>query len=304
MQFLFVLLTTVMVCATMRPMAGHADLTNQTSGTILGPTLKGIDSPKETYKLDDTIYYKVRLQWSKREQTLRMKPPDIELVNLELLSVSEESVASSRDGGPGNKIERVLNFKFRALAPGPAAIKNITLEWNSENSFVTTKLSIPGLELKIERQFPWWLAGAALSAILVGVGSVFGIASVRRRKLAQPQRSVPSTESAVILNELHDTYQKWNADQNHQQFFNALSVLSERFLSHELNWHPSGEDDTDLEAKILKKWTRKDYAIIKGMLRMLEEYRFSGVSLERKEIEDLYQTLKSFIERKRIIETS
>lgn len=269
----------------------------------LAPKFEILDRPKAHYKLDDIIHYRIQIRWPASGIPLRMKPPELNVLNLKLLGVSEESVAKKKDSGTQAESEHILNFKFKALKPGAAKINYISLEWSTEEGAAAAKIRLPGTDFRVHKGFPLKTAAASLGSLLaVGAGGWAVFKRLRRK--AASLTSLPEPPLSFhdqLLNRLNESHSEWKLSGRNREFLRELGRVAEHYLKRELDWDREKHSYADLKRLAESKWTHKEAALLSSLIQEIEYQKFSGAKLDAGTLENAYQTLFSFIEQKRII---
>ena len=277
------------------------ELSNNSTPELLPPALTILERPKTSYRIGDVITYRVQVRWTQTDPDLRMRPPAVDLFNLKLIGITEETASGANGSGASDQNQHVLSFNFRALEPGPARIEPISLKWTRSHDAIGSQLTVPGFDLTIRRTIPlvWFL--------LAVIGTAIGGTSLLLMKhvLHKPSTQVPPSPTRSFaeleLDELRVRYAEWKKGGNHQEFLDAVTRIVERYLTQELGWHFGRDSYNEFKIKAEAKWVRKDAVVMWDTLKKLEYQRYSGISSDEKELEQMYKDIFSFITRKRVI---
>lgn len=286
--------------------AAIAQVSNHATSEPVPPVLTVLERPKSSYHLDDVITYRIQVQWPETYSDIRMRPPDIDLFNLKLIGVSQETVSDSQTTLDPHENEQILNFNFRGLEPGPARIEQISLKWSRADGAIGSELRVPGFNLTIRRPVPWRFVLPVPAAI--ATAGIFFLVFVLKRSFHKHRPGVPPpvfpSIAEVQLDHLRQLYSEWKGSGNNQQFLDRLTRIIERYLAQELDWHFGRDSYNELQLKAQAKWSRKDSLSLGELVKKLEYQKYSGTILDSKELDTLYQNLCTFIERKRIISSA
>jgi len=284
---LFVLLS---LCA-----SGAASETAPDPRPSRSPTLEIIAKPNGSYAPNKPILYQVRLTWEERASSLRLRPPVVDLENLEFQGVS--AVAGSNPDEPTQRQE-ILSFKFLGRVPGSAQIRRLGLQWVGEGGSPGPVVEIPPSELMIKaRPAPWLFLLPAVSTVVAL--SCLGILMIRRSKTT-PSPAVEDHESleAKMLQELQKLQGAWkNTTAAH--VLTQLNRIAQAYLGQKLDWNRTQDGYNTLRKKAEHEWTRKEAEALLQFMESIEQKRFSGVALDERELIVLYETLVAFIERRK-----
>lgn len=263
---------------------------------IISPSLENAHTPKTRYHLDETIVYEVIVKWPEQPEQIRMVSPEMELENLELLGVGQESISS---GAESNEFEQLLSLRFKPLKTGRVHIQSLVLKWVQGDGLATTELKIPSLELTVSQNPLTWLKWSG-----VGAGTVaFLIALLiwvlkKRKKSNQPSREVSLEE--LFLKQLEEKYASPQR-QNSRIFLAELTKIAEQYLSQKLDWNQGKEDYNALKIKAEKMWGKSDARLLKELLEKLEYTRFSGDTPDLHETSNLYESIYHLIQQRQTI---
>jgi len=288
----------LIVIGVFRILTGFADVTNGTGQDSITPTWEVLEFPHATYGFGDTITFRVRLGWPETEDSLRLDQPDLDLDNLELIGISEETRSETNPSEIG---KHILDFSFRAIKPGVARINRIGLRWKDSKGEISSRISIPGLSFIIKPKPRLWFYVASVGAVfLLGASGALGWYVFQRPK---HKRDQPETISFLetFLNDLKNTKAEWQFKGNDEKFLSEIFRIADLFLSQELDWHLKRESYNALKERAEGKWTRREVITITRFLDRLKQERFSGEIPKRDEIEATYHILFSFIEQKKVI---
>src|SRR3989338_61521 len=72
-----------------------ADFSNHSGNDLATPTLRILEQPSGTYGIEDVIRYSIQVVWPALTQQIRMKPPELDLTNLQLLGIKQETISSA-----------------------------------------------------------------------------------------------------------------------------------------------------------------------------------------------------------------
>ena len=284
----------------------HAKAEEPSSSTvpekIISPRLEKTEQPNKTYRLGETISYRVLINWSAQVEDLRLSPLDLNLENLELLGVNQETVSEPEKTGEIEGFKQILTFRFTPQKPGRAAINHFLLRWTQASDSITSELVIPSVELTIiPPPFPWIRIIIFLTSVLGVLALPISILMVVKKKKSSLQTSPPQSLEESTLERLRTSHFQWETKAVHQEFLGELIRLLEQYFSQKLDWNPSQESYNALQKKAQAKWSKKDGEELGKLLQNIEYERFSGMQPEREKLAALYQAIYSFIERRKIV---
>ncbi len=268
----------------------------------ISPKLEKLEQPKKMYRLGEIITYRVFVRWPSLEiDEFRLSPPELNLENLELLGVSQETVSEPGETEQSKGLVQVLTFRFTAQKPGKASANRFLLRWIQGNGILTNELVIPELELTITQpSLPWSHIAIMGGSILLGLGLLFTVLFLFKKK--KPLQEIPALLfEDKALEQLRGIRTRWESNEIHQEFLSELIRLLQRYSSQKLDWNPSQDSYNALQKKAGEKWSKKEAQELSDLLQNLEYERFSGVTLEREKLVALYQAIYSFIEQKKIV---
>ncbi len=260
---------------------------------IVSPELGHVDLPKSIYRIDETIPYQVVVKWPEPPVDVRMNSPELNLENLELIGVGQETLSKPGDSAGE---EQVLTLRFKAPKKGPAKINSVTLLWTQGGGISTSSLKIPSVELTIKNKpiNPWiWICGIALSTL-----AILGSLLLFRKKKPVSAPVIPKTPEELYLTKINELK---NSGFEGRNLLNDLTRLLERYLQEKFNWNRSQEDYNALQKKAEKSWDKKEVGELKELFDKIEFMRFSGSEPQQNELITLYQSARSFIERKIVV---
>ncbi len=268
------------------------------------PKLESVEQPSKAYRPGEVISYHVLISWPVQIESLRLKPPDLNLENLELLGVSQETASEPEKPGENRgEFKQLLTFRLAAQKPGHATVNHFLLRWTQDNETIVSELLIPSMELTImPLPFPWARTILILSAGVFGALALpISIFLMIKKKKSSLQVSPPQSLEESTLERLRTSHLQWEIKAVHQEFLGELTHLLEQYSSQKLDWNPSQESYNALQKKAQEKWSKKDSEELGKLLYHIEYERFSGTRLEREKLATLYQTIYSFIERRKIV---
>ena len=258
---------------------------------IVSPTLESLERPAAHYRLDDIIEYRVKIKWPEVVTGIRMSSPQMVLENLELIGVGEEAVSGM--------IEEILTLRFKGLHPGPAKISSLTLEWIQADGISTSRLNVPPVELIIKKPANLLLWIGIASSILIAFG--LGFLLFRLKKKSAEIVQTPESVEESYLRQLDTLKNSISGNPNTKIFLNDLMKLLERYVQQKFDWNQSQEDYNALHKKVDRVWGSKEVKEIQNLFEKIEYNRFSGSELKQEELISLFQSVRSFIERKKVI---
>ena len=286
-------LTSTIVFAQSEQGATQAEALPPVPPKIVSPELNHTNPPKSVYQLDEIIPYQVSVKWPEPPVDARMNSPEMLLDNLELVGVGQETVSNS-DEDLGE--EQLLTLRFKALKPGPAKVSSLVLIWAQAGGISTSTLKIPPVQLTIQKKsnlIPWFGGGIVIATLSAAV-----ILLIRRKKRHSAQAVTPKTlEERIVVQFDHVK----NSGVRGRDFLNELSRVLERYLQEKFDWNRSQEDYNALQKKAEKNWDKKEVREIKDFFEKIDFYRFSGSGLSEEELINLFQSARSFVERKVIV---
>lgn len=263
---------------------------------LISPELESVERPSGQYKLDDIITYQVKVKWPEHSSEIRMSSPRMDLENLELIGVSEETVS-----GPGrdadSELEQILILRFQAQKEGPAKINSLILEWTQAGGTLASSLKIPSVELMIQkRKNPViWISVFGFLCIVLVVSLFF----IRRKN----KKAMPVSQSQTIeeqyLSQLGHIKNSPDKDWSGKEMLVHLDAVLEQYIRQKFNWIRGQEDYNALQNKIDKK----EISQIKEFFDKMEYLRFSSSELKREEFISLFEKVQMFIERRKVIQT-
>ena len=263
---------------------------------IVSPKLKSVKQPADTYQLNEVIEYQIQVKWPEPVLDVRMNSPQMVLVNLELIGVGQETVSKP---GQDNGEEQILTLRFKAQNPGPAKINSLVLEWTQAEGAATSSLKIPSVEITIRKQtnYLFWILIFGFSLVVFGAGFIFS-----RMKKKTPEASGPAqTFEETCLSQLVHAKNLAETSLHNANFLNDLTQILDRYVQQKFGWNRSQEDYNALQKKADKIWGKKEIGELKELFEKIEYYRFSGSELKPDELITLFQSVRSFIERKKVI---
>jgi hypothetical protein len=216
--------------------------------------------------------------------------------------VSEEASSDAERTNRTTAETQILNFQFQPLAPGLARINRIALEWTQESGVVSSKLTVPGTELKIDRPFPRWIPISVIGAG-IAIGVTFALRRFWSSRQATPTvTSAPTlTLSQQLLSDLRQVHESWRVSGETEKLLSAVTAAAHQFLAQELHWHAGRDNYNALSERASQKWTSKDARNIKSVLEQIEFIKYSGSDLSSRDLDELYQNVYKLIDQKQII---
>ncbi len=263
---------------------------------IVSPELASIRRPAHKYQLNEVIEYQVQVKWPEPVSDVRMSSPQMTLENLELTGIGQETVSKP---GQDNGEEQILTLGFKAQNPGPAKINSLVLEWTQAEGAATSSLKIPSVEITIRKQtnYLFWILIFGFSLVVFGAGFIFS-----RMKKKTPEASGPAqTFEETCLSQLVHAKNLAETSLHNANFLNDLTQILDRYVQQKFVWNRSQEDYNALQKKADKIWGKKEIRELKELFEKIEYYRFSGSELKPDELITLFQSVRSFIERKKVI---
>lgn len=267
---------------------------------IVEPRLESTKQPRTRYRLDEVIVYQITVKWPEPVSNVRMGSPQMSLKNLELIGVGEEtvSVSDSREGD--TSIEQILTLQFKALKPGPAKINSLILEWIQSDGISSSRLKIPSLELTIRKSNNplFWISIFGSAAVIIS--AFFGLAYFKKKKAIPSVQPVKTAEDAC-LNQLDQLKNSLKSESDSKNFLNHLMRVLDQYARQKFDWNHSQEDYNALQKKADKIWDQKEIRELKELFERIEYSRFSGSELKTEELNSLFQSVRSLIERKKVL---
>ncbi len=268
----------------------------------ISPQLEKLEQPTKTYRPGETIAYRIFVRWPSQEiDDFRLSPPDLNLENLELLGVSQETVSKPEGADQNKGLVQVLTFRFTAQKPGKASANRFLLRWIQGGGTFTNELVIPELELTIAKPpLPWLRIGIIGGGALVIISIPLLLVSFLKKKKPLQEAPVLSPEDRS-LEQLRESRAQWETNTKHQEFLSELTRFLQQYSSQKLDWNPSQDGYNALQKKAGEKWSKKDAQELTDLLQNIDSQRFSGASLQQEKLIELYQGIYSFIEKKKIV---
>ncbi|MBI4358574.1 MAG: hypothetical protein HY584_04675 [Candidatus Omnitrophica bacterium] len=266
------------------------------------PSIQTLERPNSFYETGEIIVYKVLVRWPSAGERIRMSPPELELENLELAGVGQESVSDQEGSSFLKPMEQILTFRFIAKEPGHASIKQFLLRWNEGEGESTHALSIPPIELTIKPRPKIFSLYHVLSGSLLGGCFIVALLVMfyrkRRKKLpAHPSRSLEE----IILEKFQTSCNRWKHQGVDSIFLGELEHSLKEYVAQKLDWNPFEGSYNDLQNRAEMKWSKREASHLVDLFRALEEERFSGANRENQKLLELFQSLYSFVEGKKTL---
>ncbi len=266
---------------------------------IVSPILESFERPRTHYQQDEIIVYQIRIKWPEPVMGVRMNSPQMALENLELIGIGEEAVSESEKVADDLSVEQILTLRFKGQHSGPAKIDSLILEWVQAGGASSSRLSIPAIELTIQKQKNplFWIIISAAS--LIGLGASLLLFRIKKKTLQSVQPSESIEE--MYLRQFDPLKNSITSDSNSKNFLNDLMKILDRYTQQKFDWNHSQEDYNALHKKVDNIWGQKEVRDLKELFDKIEYCRFSGSELKREELIPLFQSVRSFIERKKVI---
>lgn len=267
------------------------------------PSLYVVEKPAGKYRLGEPIFYRLRIDWPQSAplENLRLQDPEIQLSNLELASVGQESVSESVKNEVHKTVSQLLTFRFKSLKPGPARIDRLKLRWKLENESASIRLTVPAIDLQITGGMIPKSAGWIFCVLAVASGA--GICILMRTRSQKMNRTkiesaqpAPSLEES-ILSQIREAFALFKRNGKRTQLIESFNRLFRHYAAEKLNWHPKQSGYNELLKRAEEHWPKKEAQELGQIMAALERQRFSGAGSEN-DLMALYQRLTSFIERK------
>ena len=269
------------------------------------PSLESSERPSGAYHPGQDIPYRIRIHWSSTTEEIRMRPPDLNLQNLELSGVSQETVSQPERSEATGEHEQILTFHFKAQKPGPAKVDGFSLRWIQGDGTATSDLAIPPLELRITPSPKLRIQSLAIGGgllLLTGTAISFLIRVLRKTKKQGAIKAPTKPLEEAVLDELHKVRTTWETNTSQKELLGELTHVLQSYCHQKLDWNPSHQGGyNDLQKKAEVKWSKKEARELTELFRLLEYERFSGAQTDREKLLACYQTLCSFVERRRVI---
>lgn len=258
---------------------------------IVSPTLESLERPADHYQLDEIVEYRIKVKWPEEVTGIRMNSPQMVLENLELIGIGEEAVSGM--------IEEILTLRFKGLHSGPAKISSLTLEWIQADGISTSRLNVPPVELTIKKPANplLWIGIASGTLVTFGVGFLV----FRLKKKTAEVVQIPESLEESYLRQLDALKNSISGNSNSKVLLNDLMKVLERYVQQKFDWNHSQEDYNALHKKADQAWGSKEVKEIQNLFEKIEYSRFSGSELKQEELISLFQSVRSFIERKKVI---
>lgn len=259
------------------------------------PVIEILEKPNGTYPTNGTILYKVRLHFpAATTESLRLKPPMMELENLEFLGVSQETTTSgSRESG----FEQILTFRFRPLKAGAGGVRVINLSWHHEDGSAGPSLRIPEAPLNIRAPLPSYLKWLSAGLFLFFGGLSAAAFFIRKKKKSAVTAPREKTLEETVLAQLAALREEIKS-KNSAAFLDQLRKVAEAYLAQKLDWNGPREGYNTLFQKAEHEWAKKDAQALGEFFEQLEHFRFSGEVISERDLTALHQTIYSLIEKK------
>ena len=266
------------------------------------PALETIEKPRESYALSELIFYRVRITWPQTNEKARLGSPDLDLVNLELIGVSQEAASASVESGAQDKFEQILTFKFRAQKAGPASINRITIPWLFADGSFSGNLTVAPIEITIRKSWKMPVLVAAFTLTAVGGIVLLGMLARTRQKKRSDEAASPAVKSIEedALEELSKARGAWEADRKGSDFSNRTTQIFKHYISLKLDWNPALGDYNALYEKAGLSWSKKEAERLKELFQNLEFQRFSGQQEQAAKMTALYESICSFVTQKKM----
>lgn len=272
-----------------------------TAPKLVSPELESVERPKKEYLLHEIISYQIKIKWPELPANVRMVSPQLELENLELIDIGQETVSRPRDPGDSSEIEQILTVQLKAQKPGPAKINTLILQWTQGDGLMSSSLKIPSTDIVIKKQFPFYVVLWSSLAIIFFSLMMF-ILGRRKKKIQEDQSETVTSLETNSLNELNSVKEKFAANVLTDKIFLDQTVqILEHYLKQKFDWNRHQEDYNALQKKTEKYWEKTEIRALIDLFEKVQFSRFSGAGMNREELMSLFTSIYSFIERKRVI---
>ena len=142
---------------------------------------------------------------------------------------------------------------------------------------------------------------AVIATLSGGVAVFVSLALLRKKGKGKTLENTHKSLEEITLEELQETRTRWETQKSDQKFLSELIHVLKKYMGQKLDWNPSQDSYNDLQEKAETKWSKKEASELNHFFCTLEQERFSGVTIERQKLLELFQSLYSFVEGKKTL---
>ena len=269
---------------------------DETDLLSVSPTVSILEQPRGAHPINEFI-----LNWPKNSiQNFRLEAPEVQLDNLDLIGVSQESTSKSNTQETHNEASQTLTFQFRARKTGAARVNRLELRWTSNNGAVSSQLMVPPIDIEIvsstKSKYQLLAIGVTLFSLIIIVSGVLTYQAMQKTKRIKTESH--QTVEALILKQFHDVFDIFQQNDDKSKLVEALHELFHQYLAEKLDWHPKQTGYNELLKKAEEQWSKKDARELEELMNEFDIQRFSGVACSREDLLKFYRQVSAFVERR------
>src|SRR3989338_837135 len=253
-----------------------------------------IRQPEQTYYITDEIIYEISIRWDSKLNESRMSSPRMNLENLVFVGARQSTQSTSGTGAPP---EQIFQFSFKGNQTGRAAIRKLELEFFSGQGAEVTRFQIPPVELEIKSDFS--LIIRTIFIAIAGIIVIFSSIMLFRKKFYRKPAASKTTPEEDICGQLARLKIELTSAQKPDRILKYLVSVTEDYLLKKLDWKARRDSYNLLKSKAAETWSKKEAQTWHDFMKKLEDYRYSGKTCGREEINELLNTINSFIRTER-----
>ena len=275
--------------------SGSSVLADERATNIQTPNIRVV-KPQETIQISEAVTLSVIFSWQGNEDLYQFPVPEkIRLKNLKLLRVAQAAEIE------GTTFAKKFTFEFEPLGVGKAEIEPFEFQYrikNEPNSILSHRIDSSTIEVvPIKTPHPATLLVILLAVGLSIIAALFFFVAKRRSKPIQSDKDISlETHGLKALNELSV---KIRAETNYTVSLKCLEQVLREYRTNKwglLTQQGSQEN--------LSKFDQRNLEEANQLLKEIERYQFSGLSISVVQLMTLVGQVKSLIERYQVCELS